>query len=91
MSLIPIVIDSMSEWITYMKRHVLYKVSRGRGTSKKETPISQTPSAVRLAAPASVSNKHTVQLQEKDFQTYLAENQRPQQKAPWRPPGKHPF
>ncbi|NXD98342.1 SACA9 protein, partial [Chaetorhynchus papuensis] len=89
-SLIPIVIDSMNEWITYMKRHVLYKVSRGRGTSKKETPTSQTPSAVHLAAPASVSNKHTVQLQEKDFQTYLAENQRPPQKAPWRPPGKHP-
>ncbi|NXO13758.1 SACA9 protein, partial [Oriolus oriolus] len=88
-SLIPIVIDSMTEWITYMKRHVLYKVSRGRAMSKKETPISQTPSAVHLAAPTSVSNKRTVQLQEKDFQTYLAENQRPQQKAPWRPPGKH--
>ncbi|NXH23640.1 SACA9 protein, partial [Myiagra hebetior] len=88
-SLIPIVIDSMTEWITYMKRHVLYKVSRGRGMSKKETPISQTPSAVHPAAPTSVSNKQTVQLQEKDFQTYLAENQRPQQKAPWRPPGKH--
>ncbi|NWW04398.1 SACA9 protein, partial [Oreocharis arfaki] len=89
-SLIPIVIDSMTEWITYMKRHVLYKVSRGRAMSKKETPISQTASAVHLAAPTSVSNKHAVQLQEKDFQTYLAENQRPQQKAPWRPPGKHP-
>ncbi|NXH89252.1 SACA9 protein, partial [Edolisoma coerulescens] len=89
-SLIPIVIDSMSEWITYMKRHMLYKVSQGRAMSKEETPISQTPSAVHLAAPTSVSNKPTVQLQEKDFQRYLAENQRPQQKAPWRPPGKHP-
>ncbi|NXC51911.1 SACA9 protein, partial [Aleadryas rufinucha] len=89
-SLIPIVIDSMTEWITYMKRHVLYKVSRGRAMSKKETPISQTPSAVHLAAPTSISNKHNVKLQEKDFQEYLAENQRPQQKAPWRPPGKHP-
>ncbi|NWT86940.1 SACA9 protein, partial [Lanius ludovicianus] len=88
-SLIPIVIDSMTEWIIYMKRHVLYKVSCARGMSEKETSISQTPSAGHLAALTSISNKHTVQLQEKDFQTYLAENQRPQQKAPWRPPGKH--
>ncbi|NXS33167.1 SACA9 protein, partial [Pomatostomus ruficeps] len=88
-SVIPIVIDSMREWITYTKRHLLYTVSRGHAMSKKETPISQTPSAVHLAAQTSIGNKHTVQLQEKDFQKYLAENQRPQQKAPWRPPGKH--
>ncbi|NXC04899.1 SACA9 protein, partial [Orthonyx spaldingii] len=88
-SLIPIVIDSMREWITYTKRHLLYTVSRGRATSKKETPISQTPSAVHCAARTAIGNKQNVPLQEKDFQKYLAENQRPQQKAPWRPPGKH--
>ncbi|NWX25924.1 SACA9 protein, partial [Notiomystis cincta] len=89
-SLIPVVIDNMKEWITYSKRHLLYAVSRGRATSKKETPISQRPCAVHFAAQNSSGNKHNVQLQEKDFQKYLAENQRPQQKAPWRPPGKHP-
>ncbi|NXT72622.1 SACA9 protein, partial [Chaetops frenatus] len=89
-SLIPIVMDTMNEWVTYTKRHLLYTVSRGCAMSKKETPISQTPPAGHLRARTSSSNKNTVQLQEKDFQKYLAENQRPQQKAPWRPPGKHP-
>ncbi|NXE93946.1 SACA9 protein, partial [Menura novaehollandiae] len=88
-SLIPIVIDHLREWVTHTKRHVLHKVSRGCAISKKETPISQTP-PVHFAAQTSISNKNTVQLQEKDFQKYLLENQRPKQKAPWRPPGKHP-
>ncbi|NXA86280.1 SACA9 protein, partial [Melanocharis versteri] len=88
-SLIPIVIDNMKEWITYTKRHLLYIVSRGCAMSKKETPTSQTPPAGHMAAQTSISKKNTVQLQEKDFQKYLAENQRPKQKAPWRPPGKH--
>ncbi|NXY13752.1 SACA9 protein, partial [Atrichornis clamosus] len=89
-SLIPIVIDNLREWVTYTKRHVLHKVSRGRAISKRETPISQKPPPVHVAARTSVSNKNTVQLQEKDFQKYLSENQRPKQQAPWRPPGKHP-
>ncbi|NWV10112.1 SACA9 protein, partial [Ptilonorhynchus violaceus] len=88
-SLIPIVIDTLKEWITYTKRHLLHTVSRGPAISKKETPISQPPPSVHFAARTSISNKHTVQLQEKDFQKYLYENQRPKQKAPWRPPGKH--
>ncbi|XP_062361407.1 sperm acrosome-associated protein 9-like [Cinclus cinclus] len=90
-SLIPIVIDIVREWITYSKRKVLYVVSHGHETSKKETPTSQTSPARHFASQTSVSNKNTVQLQEKDFQKYLAANQRPQQKAPWRPPGKHPY
>ncbi|NXB91550.1 SACA9 protein, partial [Vidua chalybeata] len=85
-SVLPIVIDSMREWITHSKRHVLYIVSRQCATCKKEIPPSQTAPA----AQTSNSNKNTVQLQEKDFQKFLAANQRPQQKAPWRPPGKHP-
>ncbi|NWV31111.1 SACA9 protein, partial [Grantiella picta] len=88
-SLIPVVIDTMRDWITYTKRNLLYTVSGGRATSKKETPTSQTPPALFAAQPSN-RNKHTVQLQEKNFQKYLSENQRPQQKAPWRPPGKHP-
>ncbi|XP_027595160.1 sperm acrosome-associated protein 9 isoform X1 [Pipra filicauda] len=90
-SLIPIVIDLLKEWVTYTKRHLLHQVSHGRGISKKEAPTSQKPSSVRFAAHTSVSNKNTVQLQEKDFQKFLLENQRPKQKAPWRPPGKHPY
>ncbi|NWV59256.1 SACA9 protein, partial [Malurus elegans] len=88
-SLIPVVLDTMTEWITYTKRHLLYTVSRGRAMSKKETPTSQTKPHVHCAARTSI-NKRALQLQEKDFQKYLSENQRPPQKAPWRPPGKHP-
>ncbi|NXD24480.1 SACA9 protein, partial [Spelaeornis formosus] len=84
-SLLPIVLDTMREWISYTKRNVLYIVSRGHAPCK-ETPTSQIPPA----ANTSISNKNTVQLQEKDFQKFLAANERPQQKAPWRPPGKHP-
>ncbi|NXN89007.1 SACA9 protein, partial [Bombycilla garrulus] len=88
-SLIPIVIDCMNQWITYTKRNTLYIVSRGCATSKKETPTCKRPSAGHVAAQSSISNKRNVQLQEKDFQKFLAAHQRPQQKAPWKPPGKH--
>ncbi|NWW81847.1 SACA9 protein, partial [Climacteris rufus] len=89
-SLIPIVIDSLKEWVTYTKRHLLHNVSRGFAISKKETPISQPPPSGYCAAQTCIGNKHNVQLQDKDFQQYLYENQRPKAKAPWRPPGKHP-
>ncbi|NXG25173.1 SACA9 protein, partial [Grallaria varia] len=85
-SLLPIVIDHLKEWVTYTKRHLLHQVSLGRATSEKEAPTSPS---VHFAAHTSISNKATVPLQEKDFQKFLLENQRPQQKAPWRPPGKH--
>ncbi|NXB42198.1 SACA9 protein, partial [Leucopsar rothschildi] len=88
-SLIPIVLDTVREWITYTNKHLLPNVSHGHVTSEKETPTSQTPPVRHLASQTSISNKNAVQLQEKDFQKYLAANQRPQQKAPWRPPGKH--
>ncbi|XP_023803654.1 sperm acrosome-associated protein 9-like isoform X1 [Cyanistes caeruleus] len=69
-SLIPIVIDTMREWITYMKRHLLPKVSPVCATSKKDTPNSQTPPAGHYATEISISNKNTVQLQDREFQKY---------------------
>ncbi|NWI38532.1 SACA9 protein, partial [Picathartes gymnocephalus] len=89
-SVIPIVIDTMNEWITYTKRHLQYTVSRGCAMSKKETPISQTPPARHLGAQTTINNKNTVQLQEKDCQRCKYEDPRLTNKAPWRPPGKHP-
>ncbi|NXK92243.1 SACA9 protein, partial [Formicarius rufipectus] len=89
-SLLPIVIDHLKEWITYTKKHLLHNVSHGCAISKKEAPTSQIPHSVHFAADTSISNKAAVQLQEKDFQKFLLENQRPKQKIPWRPPGKHP-
>ncbi|NXF09600.1 SACA9 protein, partial [Smithornis capensis] len=89
-SLLPVVIDLLKEWVTHTKRHVLHKVSPGCAICRKEAPNPQKSPPVHFAAPTSKSNKDTVQLQEKDVQKYLLENQRPKQKAPWRPPGKHP-
>ncbi|XP_066057519.1 sperm acrosome-associated protein 9 [Chamaea fasciata] len=88
-SLLPIVIDNMWEWISCSKRHTLYVVSHGHATSK-ETLTSQNPPVRPFAAQTSISNKN-LQLQEKDFKKFLAANQRPKQKAPWKPPGKHPY
>ncbi|XP_064250090.1 sperm acrosome-associated protein 9 isoform X1 [Passer domesticus] len=86
-SLLPIVLDSMREWVTHSKRKLLCVVSPSCAMCKKETPASQTEPAVQT----SDSNENTVQLQEKDFQKFLAANQPPPKKAPWRPPGKHPY
>ncbi|NWI03105.1 SACA9 protein, partial [Tichodroma muraria] len=89
-SIIPIVIDSMREWITYTKRHLLPNVSRTGATSKKEIPTSQTPPAGHVAARTSISNKNTVQLQDRQCKNCKYEDPRLKNKAPWRPPGKHP-
>ncbi|NXA92403.1 SACA9 protein, partial [Melanocharis versteri] len=86
-SLIPIVIDNMKEWITYTKRHLLPNVSRGCAMSKKETSTSQTPPAGHLAARTSISKKNTVQLQDRECQRCKYEDPRLKNKAPWRPPG----
>ncbi|XP_058709667.1 sperm acrosome-associated protein 9-like [Poecile atricapillus] len=69
-SLIPIVIDTMREWITYMKRHLLPKVSRVCATSKKDTSNSHILPAGHFATETSISNKNTVQLQDREFQKY---------------------
>ncbi|XP_018773218.2 sperm acrosome-associated protein 9 [Serinus canaria] len=87
-SVLPIVLDSMREWVTHSKLKVLYIVSPGCARCKKETPTSpEAPAAL-----TSNNNENTVKLQEKDFKKFMAANQRPQKKkAPWRPPGKHPY
>ncbi|NXQ45060.1 SACA9 protein, partial [Catharus fuscescens] len=88
-SLIPIVIDTMKEWITYTKRNVLYVVSRGDATTKKETPISQTPPTGDFAVQTSISNKNTVKLQERECSKCKYEDPRLKKQAPWKTPGKH--
>ncbi|NWH90473.1 SACA9 protein, partial [Aegithalos caudatus] len=87
-SLLPIVIDSMWEWVTYFKRHLQTNVSRGC-VSKKETLTSQTPPAGHLAAQSPVSNKKNVQLQDRECQRCGYEDPRLKNKPPWKPPGKH--
>ncbi|NXQ21557.1 SACA9 protein, partial [Peucedramus taeniatus] len=79
-SVLPIVLDSMREWVTHSKRKLLYIVSPGCSVCKKETPTSQTAPAGDFAALTSNSNKSAVQLQEKDFQKFRAANQRPKKK-----------
>ncbi|NWR45450.1 SACA9 protein, partial [Regulus satrapa] len=89
-SLIPIVIDSMREWITYTKRHLLPNVSRAGAACEKETPTSQTPCVRDVAAQISISNKSNEKLQEKKCKRCKYEDPRLKNKPPWRPPGKHP-
>ncbi|NXQ29386.1 SACA9 protein, partial [Alaudala cheleensis] len=89
-SLIPIVIDHLWEWVTYSKRHLLPNVSRGQDIHKKQTVSSQTPPAGHLAARTSISNKNPVQLQERQCQRCKYEDPRLKNKPPWIPPGKHP-
>ncbi|KAM7033976.1 sperm acrosome-associated protein 9 [Acridotheres tristis] len=88
-SLIPIVLDTVREWITYTNKHLLPNVSHGHVTSEKETPTSQTPPVRHLASQTSISNKNTVQLQDRKCPKCKYEDPRLKNKAPWRPPGKH--
>ncbi|NXW72263.1 SACA9 protein, partial [Hirundo rustica] len=88
-SLLPIVIDNMWEWITYSKRNFLPNVSHGH-VSKQQTPTYQIPPAGHLAAQASLSSKNTVKSQERKCQQCRYEDPRLKNKAPWKPPGKHP-
>ncbi|NWY69579.1 SACA9 protein, partial [Erithacus rubecula] len=88
-SLIPIVLDTMREWITYTKRNMLHDVSHAAATCK-ETPNSQTEPARHFASQTSISNKNAVQLQDTECSKCKYEDPRLKNKAPWRPPGKHP-
>ncbi|XP_032933051.1 sperm acrosome-associated protein 9-like isoform X1 [Catharus ustulatus] len=90
-SLIPIVIDTMREWISYTNKHLLPNVSHGHATTKQETPISQTPPAVDLTVQTSISNKNTVKLQERECSKCKYEDPRLKKQAPWKTPGKHPY
>ncbi|NWZ74528.1 SACA9 protein, partial [Acrocephalus arundinaceus] len=86
-SLLPIVIDHMWEWVTYSKTNLLPNVSP-RSVSEKETLTSQTPPAGQFAAQTSFNNKNTVQLQEKACKRCGYEDPRLKNKPPWIPPGK---
>lgn len=90
-SLIPIVIDTMREWISYTNKQLLSNVSHGHATTKKETPISQTPPTGDLAVQTSISNKNTVQLQDRECSHCKYEDPRLKKQAPWKTPGKHPY
>ncbi|NWH36385.1 SACA9 protein, partial [Chloropsis hardwickii] len=85
-SVLPIVIDSMRDWITYSKRHLLANVSPAPAMASKQPPPSQRAPAAQTSS----SNKNTVQLQERQCQMCKYEDPRLKNKAPWRPPGKHP-
>lgn len=106
MSLIPIVLDCMKEWVAHVEklpRSKLYYVSGGSAVSERkalqEAParasISQTPPSVHLEAQTSVSNKANVHAQGvKHVQKKDlsdTENHSGRFKSPWKPPGRHAF
>ncbi|NXJ57254.1 SACA9 protein, partial [Spizaetus tyrannus] len=103
-SLIPIVLDCMKEWVAHIEKlpqPMLYDVSGGSAISQKRAPqdaparaaISQTPPSVRLEAQTSISNKDNVQVQgSKHIQKKNlndTENHSGKLKGPWKPPGRH--
>ncbi|KAK0687944.1 SACA9 protein, partial [Pygoscelis papua] len=103
-SLIPIVLDCMKEWVTHtekLPRHVLYNKSGGSAISEKRArqdaparaAISQTPPSVRPEAQTSTSNKDGVQAQGsmhvRKKNLNDTENHSGKLKDPWKPPGRH--
>ncbi|NXG89424.1 SACA9 protein, partial [Stercorarius parasiticus] len=103
-SLIPIVLDCMKEWVAHTEKlpqRVLYNVSGGSAVSEKRAPqdaparaaISQTPHSVHLEAQISTSNKDNVQVQESEHirkkNLNDTENHSGKLKGPWKPPGRH--
>ncbi|KAK2535199.1 sperm acrosome-associated protein 9 isoform X1 [Columba livia] len=104
-SLIPVVLDCMKEWVTHTEKlpqRVLQNVSGGSAVSEKRAPQdaparaapSQTPPAVHLGAQTSASNKDNVVVQgSKRVWKKLndTENDREKLKGPWKPPGRHAF
>uniref|UniRef100_A0A8B9N6T9 Sperm acrosome associated 9 n=1 Tax=Accipiter nisus TaxID=211598 RepID=A0A8B9N6T9_9AVES len=105
-SLIPIVLDCMKEWVAHIEKlpqPMLYDVSGGSAISEKRASqdaparaaISQTPLSVRLEAQTSNSNKDNVQVQgSKHIQKKNlndTKNHSGKLKGPWKPPGRHAF
>ncbi|XP_009997277.1 PREDICTED: uncharacterized protein C9orf9 homolog [Chaetura pelagica] len=105
-SLIPIVLDCVKEWVTHMEKltwHKLRNVSGGSGASDKGAPqdapdraaSSQTPPAKHLEAQSTAKNEVNVKVQDsKNVQKKQLKDtgsHSGQRKAPWKPPGKHPF
>ncbi|NXC72466.1 SACA9 protein, partial [Anhinga anhinga] len=103
-SLIPIVLDCMKEWVTHTEKlpqRALYNVSCGSAVAGKRAPqdaparaaISQAPLSVHLEAQTSTSNKDNVKVQasKRVLKKKLndTENHSGKLKGPWKPPGRH--
>ncbi|NXY74637.1 SACA9 protein, partial [Glareola pratincola] len=103
-SLIPIVLDCMKEWVAHtekLPRHTLYNASGGSAVSEKRAPqdaparaaISQTPPSAHPEAQTSTSNKANVQVQGSEHVRKKnlrdTENHSGKLKGPWKPPGRH--
>uniref|UniRef100_A0A8C9MKC2 Sperm acrosome-associated protein 9-like n=1 Tax=Serinus canaria TaxID=9135 RepID=A0A8C9MKC2_SERCA len=86
-SVLPIVLDSMREWVTHSKRYLLPNVSHAPAIAKKHSSPSQTAPAGHCAAHTSNSNKNHVLLQETQCQKCKYEDPRLGKKEPWIPPG----
>ncbi|OXB69078.1 hypothetical protein ASZ78_009554 [Callipepla squamata] len=102
-SLIPIVLDCMKEWVSHAEKHMLRNVSGRSAVSEKRAPQEaaarsasspQTPS-VRSEAQTSISNRDCAQVQGNEHvrKKHVAdrENHYGKLKGPWKPPGRHAF
>lgn len=106
MSLIPIVLDYMKEWVAHTEKlpqRRLNNVSGGSAASgqraAQEAPpraaISQTPASPHLEAQTSSSNKANAQGQEgkhgQKKQLHNTDHHSGKRKGPWKPPGRNAF
>ncbi|NXK21155.1 SACA9 protein, partial [Arenaria interpres] len=103
-SLIPIVLDCMKEWVAHIEKlpqRTLYNVSGGSAVSEKRAPqdtparatTSQTPHSGHLEIQMSTSNKDNVQVQGNEHVQKKNLNDTGKhsgkRKGPWKPPGRH--
>ncbi|NXX74334.1 SACA9 protein, partial [Urocolius indicus] len=103
-SLIPIVLDCMKEWVAHTEKlpwHTLHNVSGGSAVPEKRAPqdtaanvpIFHIPPSVQLEPQTSIRNKDNVQVQgsKRVWKKRLSgtENHRGKRKGPWKPPGRH--
>ncbi|NXX20770.1 SACA9 protein, partial [Podargus strigoides] len=103
-SLIPVVLDYMKEWVTHIEKlqqHMLCNVSGGSGVPEKRAPqdatvraaISQPPLAVHRTTQTSTSNKDNIQVQggKHVYKKHLNDTKKHsgKLKRPWKPPGRH--
>ncbi|NXS51979.1 SACA9 protein, partial [Brachypteracias leptosomus] len=99
-SLIPIVLDCLKEWVAHVEklpRHKLYNLSGGSAPSPQDAPAraatSHTAPPGHLEAQTSTSNKDNVQVQGSShvWKKHLndTETHSGKHKHPWKPPGRH--
>ncbi|NXT01395.1 SACA9 protein, partial [Jacana jacana] len=103
-SLIPIVLDCMKEWVAHtekLPRRMLHNVSGGSAVSEKRAPqdvparavSSQTPHSGHFETQISTSDKDNVQVQgtEPGRKKNLSNTEKHSGKhrGPWKPPGRH--